>query len=248
MLQNIAALSSLKHPVYPLISKEIATSSIAVQFLDYLDTQLTRLNRNKLLAVSIIICNILPNLEDHSQIPKLLTNNFIRQTLQYFRNHYNNNHDEEFQTGMMKFFDSLGNCLKNDQIERKIKVTVLKTLLFYPGTFMIENITKSRILQQIVNGLNVEGVKKLGKLYKEVIIAKKEKIVEENVTEPWLNAERVYAAQLLVKLLSHPSMQNEIEWKTECLKLLMNLSIIRHSRYTNVGAELAGMYYFQFTL
>lgn len=112
--------------------------------------------------------------------------------------------------------------------------------MFYPGSFMFENITKSKILQQISRGLDSDGVKKLSKIYRDVIIAKKEKIVGVEATESWINSERIYASQLLTKLFSYPLMQNELDWKLDNLKFLMNIGIIKHDHYASVGNELAG--------
>lgn len=134
-------------------------------------------------------------------------------------------------------FTSILNALKKEEVKSKTKINVLTKLLFSPGTFIFEKITRSKLAQQITALLDADGVKELALLYREVILAEKVKGTND---QSWWNKDRVYAAQLLVKLLSHSTMQSENEWRTEQLQFLLGLSIINDNQHSNVGMSLSG--------
>ncbi|KAK4878297.1 hypothetical protein RN001_010803 [Aquatica leii] len=190
------------------------------------------------MAASLLIRNVLVHVKDVTNIPALLPDNFIRQILHHYRNNRTNTKDEEFHDEMTNFFDCLCKSLQRDQVDVKTKINVLKKIIFYPGSFMFENVTKSKNVQKLIRILDKEGVKKLSSLYRDVLITKKEKIVAPNVTEQWLNSERIYSAQLLAKLLTSPLVQDETQWKIKNLKLFIDVGICKH-KYDNVGTELA---------
>ncbi|KAF5294318.1 hypothetical protein FQR65_LT10771 [Abscondita terminalis] len=237
---NITTVSSLNHYFYPLLGETIATSDFDLSFAKELDRQLVRYNRNRLMAASLIIRTILARTPDASKIPDLIPDQFVAQILHHHRNNrVNNKNDDEFHKEIANFFDDLTKRLQADAIDAKIKIGALKKFIFYPGSFMFESVTKTKNVQKIVRTLDKEGVKKLSALYRNVLVMKKEKMIGANATEPWLNSERIYSAQLLAKLLGLPLMQNDIKWKVKNLKLLMDVSLLRN-KYTNVGVELAG--------
>lgn len=139
--------------------------------------------------------------------------------------------------------------LKRAEVSSEIKFEVLERLLFYPGSLIFEKTTKSRLVQQITLLLDVEGVKKLASVYRDVVLGVKR---QHESTEAWWNNDRLYAAQLLVKLLGHSAVLGENEWRIEQLQFLMELSLIRMENGVQVGGELAGkcffLYFMEFTL
>lgn len=228
---------SLKHPVYEEFAKAVASSQLLIPFITEMDISLTRPNRNKQILATVILKYICDNLSDPSLLPDLLSRNFIQQTLGYFQMLKGKQKDDEYQQKAHELFNSILNLLKKEDTKSKTKIEALEKLLFWPGTFIFEKITRSKLAQQITALLDAEGVKKLAALYQEVVLAEK---LKANTNDTWWNKDRVYAAQLLVKLLSHPSIQTEREWRTEQLKFLLNLTIINNNRYLNVGTTLAG--------
>ncbi|KAK5638318.1 hypothetical protein RI129_012613 [Pyrocoelia pectoralis] len=233
---NPSSFSMLKHFLYPLLAETLATTNHELIFVAELDRQLLRSNRIKLMAASLIVRHLLTSCQDSTIIPNLLSENFIKQLLQYYRNRTNRN-DPEFQDEIASLFDSLCKSLQRDTVDVKTKLKVIKKLIFHPGSFMFENVTKSKNIQKLVRILDKESVKKLGGLYRDVLIMKREKVCE-NKMESWLNSERIYAAQLLAKLLILPVVQTETSWKVKNLRLLMDVAVLRN-KYTNVGIELA---------
>lgn len=202
-----------------------------------MDNALFRPNRNKQILVTIVLTHICNNLTNAALLPDLLLKNFIQQTLGYFRMLKGKQKDDEYQQKTQELFASILNVLKKEDVTSKTKVKVLKKLLFSPGPFIFEKITRSKLAQQITALLDAEGVKKLATLYREVVLGEKAK---ESTDQSWWNKDRVYAAQLLVKLLGHPSVQAEVQWRTEQLQFLVNLTIIEDEQRSNVGAGLSG--------
>lgn len=234
LLQTIPRLSSLKHPFYSIISKEIATSDLLYEFTEQLDTQLTTRNRNKLIAAIQIYMNILDFILKTAHIPSLLTKNFVQHTLSYFKNVRN---DEDFRKIVHQFFDKLVTTVKKDGVKSKTKIAVLRKLLFFPGTFIFEKITKSKVIQLITASLDEDGVKNLATLYRGVVSGTEH---IDSQDEHWLNNDRLYAAHLLVKMLNLPAVKDDNTWKVEQLCFLMNLGLFRDPDGCNVGSELAG--------
>lgn len=205
-----------------------------------MDKTLHKPNRNKLLIVIKIYSIILQNIQNPSSIPDILTKNFIQQTLNYFKTFKGKDKDTEFQQSINKFFDTLLEAVKKEDVKSGTKIEVLRRLLFYPGTFIFEKITRSKVVQQITSSLDNGGVKMLCALY-DGVIRGTEKIDSANAqNENWLNNDRLYAAHLLIKLLNNAVVKNENEWKMEKLTVLMHLGLLKTENGVNIGSELAG--------
>lgn len=217
----------------------MSKSELLQQFFLALDAHLTKPNRNKHLVFAVLFANILDNLEDFSTIPDLLTENFVKQTINYFKSFTKNRKDMEFQKYMHEFFEKLLETLKKPTVSTIIKIDVLKRLLFYPGTFIFEKITRSKIIQHITLTFDVEGVKELSDVYSDVVTGNLRIDIGPNTNETWLNNDRLYAAHMLVKLLHLPVVQKENDWKADKLGFLMNLSLVKKGGISNIGVELA---------
>ncbi|KAJ8931338.1 hypothetical protein NQ314_015747 [Rhamnusium bicolor] len=239
VLMTIPRMTALKHPIYEIISKQLAQSEHLSAFLGELDKNLERPNRNKQLIAIKIFSIILKNIKEMPVLPDLLTKNFVRQTLNYFKTFTGKEKDPEFQQSMHKFFETLLDAIKSEEVTSKTKIAVLKKLLFYPGTFIFEKVTRSKIIQQITSTLNKEGVTKLATVYKGVVKGTEKIDSENSLNENWLNNDRLYATHLLIKLLNHTAVKNENDWKVEQLGFLMNLGLLKPENGINIGCELA---------
>lgn len=237
-LQNIPRVTALKHPIFEIVTKAITEANLILPFFEELDNKLSRSNRNRFFLITTLLNNILPNLEDVTIIPNLFTKNYLQQLINTYKTNVGRSKDKEFQVITQKLFETLLNTLKQDHVKDKLKIKVIKRLLFYPGTFIFEKVTKSKLIQNITGCLKNEGVRKLGTIYREVVLATKDKVMNENTSERWWNMDRVYASHLLVKLINHPAIQEDKEWKIEQLLFLMQLGLLTHD-FENVGIELA---------
>lgn len=221
-----------------IISPELLSS-----FFNELDKHLKTPNRNRLLVFLTILTNTLINISENNKpldnIESLLTGNLITQMLGYFRTFKGKQRDKDYHEAVQKLFDTLLGLFRKETAKSDVKIGVIKKLLFDPGTFVFEKVTKSKIVQQITSTLDVEGVKNLGSVYRSVTEGS-EKINTENESETWLNNDRLYSAHLLIKLLSLPTMKGENDWKAEQLEFLLRISLFRNAETANVGRELAG--------
>lgn len=229
------SITNLQHPIYELFSKSLVASPHLTKFLTLIDSNLARKHRNKQIISTIILKYILNNLTDSALIPEVLLPNFVRNTLNYFKEFTGKQRDDEYQKAAREFFESILNSLKREEVPSEIKLGVLEKLLFNPGTFHFEKVTKSRLPQQILTLLDTESIMKFADSYREVILGTKAK------GNSWFNSDRLYAAQMLVKLFNYPQMQTENKWKLEQLIFLLNLCIVRNEEYSNIGSDLLGM-------
>lgn len=229
----------MKHPVYEEFSKEIAISTNLNIFLNEIDQTLLKFQRNKHLLATIILKHITNHLADFSVIPQLLTHNYLKQTLNYFKTLKAKQQDIEFQQETHQFFNTLLDVLKKD-VPGNVKFELLERLLFYPGSLIFEKTTKSKLVQQITLLLDIDGVKKLASVYRDVVLGERR---QHESTDAWWNNDRLYAAQLLVKLLGHSAVLGDNVWRIEQLEFLMELSLIRKENGVKIGTELAGKNY-----
>lgn len=241
ILMAIPRISYIKHPIYDLVLKEIDTKLIH-SFFEALDNHLKTPNRNRLMIFIRILTNAFLDLKDKDKkyfihIPNFFTNNFIIQLLGYFRTLNQKQKDPEYVQLVHHLFDAVVNLMKIEEISFNVKVLLIRKLLFNPGTFVFEKITKSKLIQQIIFTMDSEGIKSLALLYKNIIKGS-EKIDSENDSERWVNNDRLYSVHLLIKLLNLPGMKSENQWKVEQLIFLMELAFFRETD-SNVGRELA---------
>lgn len=237
---------SLKHPIYSEFSQQIAQAANLPAFLNALDETLYKFHRNKHLITTVILSEIVRNLTNFTVIPQLLTHNYLKQTLAHFKTFKPKQQDIKFQQYTHAFFNTLVEVLKKPEITSEIKFNVLERLLFYPGSLIFEKTTKSRLIQQITLLLDVQGVKELGMVYRGVVVGEKRPNVS---TDTWWNNDRLYAAQLLVKLLGHAAVLGENEWRCEQLQFLMELSLLRmDNNGVQIGVELAGECFLKISL
>lgn len=225
------------------MTPSIINPELLSNFFNELDKHLKTPNRNRLLVFLTILTNTLINISENNKpldnIESLLTGNLITQMLGYFRTFKGKQRDKDYHDAVQKLFDTLLALFRKETAKSDVKIGVIKKLLFDPGTFVFEKVTKSKIVQQITSTLDVEGVKNLGSVYRRVTEGS-EKINTENESETWLNNDRLYSAHLLIKLLSFPVMKGENDWKAEQLEFLLRISLFRDAETANVGRELAG--------
>ncbi|CAG9861313.1 unnamed protein product [Phyllotreta striolata] len=238
ILTIIPRLATLQHPVYDIIGAEAANSGKLAEFLEHIDACLDIPNRNKLFLVTKLLTVILENLQDRTQIPTVLNKNFIHQTLTYYKSLKGKSDDVEYGKISKTFLDALIDATKENNVESDTKISILKKLLFSPGTFIIEKITHSKVIQNITLNLNVDGVKKLAKVYKNVIEGKEVIDNQYGHRDLWSNNDKLYATHLLIKLLNHKATKDDNQWKVEQLIFIMELSILKENN-VQIGVELA---------
>lgn len=138
---------------------------------------------------------LLQVITNKSTIPALLSPNFLKYMLKRFSNNAKHKIDE-VAVGFRKAFTQLVTVFGKD-VKAKLHIAVIKRLILYPGDLLIEKITSTKVLQMLTNNLNADGVRKLSNLYREIAANTKFKEKLNSEPEPWTNAERTYAIQML---------------------------------------------------
>ncbi|XP_013167683.1 PREDICTED: myb-binding protein 1A-like protein [Papilio xuthus] len=246
--------SSIHHPIYKEIGRQIAKSSHLVQFwVTGIDSQLTKHNRNRELVCISLLTTILQNLDDNVEvIPELLSTNFFKlfmdwfkglQTASKIRNKRDNEDDNKIMIKNEKeLLNALAKSLKSDKVTSKVRVETLKKLLFNPGEINFSEVTGTSIIKSIAADLDSDGVKKIAKLLKNVLMNTSKKTIKEDVERNWYNNERVKAAELLSFLVSHDAIKDDTEFKITNMKLLMCFGFFKigGDETVAVSGELAG--------
>ncbi|CAB3246386.1 unnamed protein product [Arctia plantaginis] len=225
--------NSVGHPIYKEIAIKIANSShLQLFWTSGIDSQLVKHNRNRELVAVNILTTILTNIhENYEVIPELISRNFFKlfmdwfkglQTASKIRSKRDNEDDNKLMIKKQKeLLNALCKALKSEKVDNTVRVEVLKKLLFTPGEINFTEITGTTIVKSIIADLNKDGVKKMAKLFKGVLLNTSKKSIKEDVERNWYNNERVKAAELLSYLVSHESVKDDTEFKLTYMKLLM---------------------------
>lgn len=241
-MQKLADVKALKQPAYRVIAQIIGQSKLLPTFLTCLDAQLLKFNRNRLFIASIILRNILPNIKDSEQIPSLLTDNFVRKLVEHYENKKWKS-DSELTAELKDTFKTLIDSLAKEETSSLVKMNVIKKLIFYPGTLTFETMTEIRVLQNLVPTLDLQGIKSLSKLLKEIVFDLSQ-AADKDGKRAWSNAEKTYALQMLVKLLSHSKIKDDVSFRAEHTKLFMDLGFLKNTKTALISGKLLHKHFF----
>ncbi|XP_065171118.1 myb-binding protein 1A [Atheta coriaria] len=223
-----------EHPIYPYIGKKLASVTYLPKILNQLDVNFENFTNVKHQVLAVLLRNIVINLEEHRHMPSVFGKNFLFETVRHFKATTIKQQDE-IKVEVINLLNATAAWAKKPEVSSDIKVKVMEKLMFYPGIFIFEKITGNKVLQSITATLDVDGVKTLCDIYKGVMLAELTKQRDERTTENWLNLDRVYAAQLIVKLINHSAARTEHDWKVEQLQLLMEVALLRRP---GIGVDL----------
>lgn len=246
---------ALGHPIYKEIGIEIANSPNLQQFWTLgIDSQLTKHNRNRELVAVNILTTILNNIkQDTDIIPELLSRNFFKLFMDWFKGlqtaskvRYKRDNEDDNKIMIKKqkeMLNALAKALKSDTVTPYLRLEVLKKLLFNPGEINFTEITGTAIVKSTIADLNRDGVRKLAKMLKGVLLNTTKKVIKEEVERNWYNNERVKAAELLSYLVSHETVKDDTDFKLNYMKLLMCFGFFKISGDENVAisTDLSGV-------
>ncbi|XP_041971652.1 uncharacterized protein LOC121727737 [Aricia agestis] len=245
-------LQTSGHPIYAQIGKDVATCPQLVSLWTKIDSYLVKHNRNRELAALNILNAILNNLQNGSALPTLLGDNLLKLLMDWFKGLQtaskirNKKDDEDDHRIMVKkgkeVLVSLTKALKLPSVDNHIRVIVLKKLLLSPGEINFTEISGSSVIKTLIADLDIEGLKKMSKIFKKILLNTSQKSVKENVERKWYNNERVKAAELLSYIVCHEKVKDDIEFKISNMQLLMCLAFFKTGGddHIAVSSELAG--------
>lgn len=167
------------------------------------------------------------------------------QTASKIRNKRDNEDDHKIMIKKEKeLLNALAKALKSEQVTSKVRIEVLKKLLLNPGEMNFTEITGTSIVKATIADLDKDGVKKMAKLFKGVLLNTSKKAIKENVERNWYNNERVKAAELLSYLVSHETVKDDTEFRLTYMKILMCFGFFKIGGDENVqvSSELSGKF------
>ncbi|XP_034828247.1 myb-binding protein 1A-like protein [Maniola hyperantus] len=245
--------NSVSHPIYKEIGVQIAKSPHIQLFWNKIDGYLVKHNRNRELVSLNILNSILLNLQENVEvIPDLLSDNFFKLFMDWFKglqtaSKIRNKRDDEDDNKIMitkqkEVLLALTKALKNMSVDSKIRVATLKKLLFHPGEINFTEITGSTVVKSIIADLDADGLKKIAKVLKKVLLNTSKKVVKENIERNWYNNEKVKASELISFIVSHEAVKDDTDFKITYMQLLMCFGFFKIGGDDNVAvsSELAG--------
>ncbi|XP_054014556.1 myb-binding protein 1A-like [Hylaeus anthracinus] len=223
------------HPVFKLFCENL-TAELIIDFWTYIDQKFTKPSRiDEYLAVKLLKL-LLSSTMDKSVLPLLLSPNYMQYILKKFSNSKRHEKDE-ILLAFKEILQLLVSITSSSDTKPKTQYAVLKKLLLYPGDLMIEKKTGVKVIQIITGSMNLEGIKKVSKLYRDIIentIPKEKSDVKSESF--WTNAERIYAAHLLTRFMGHSATLMDQKWRLSQLKFLFTHGLCEMA---NVGVDLA---------
>lgn len=142
-----------------------------------------------------------------------------------------------------ELLNSLAKILQAENVTSKTRLEVLKKLLFNPGEINFTEITGTSIIKSTISALDKDGIKKMAKSLKGVLLNTTRKQIKQDIERNWYNNERVKAAELLSYLVSHESVKDDTDFKLNYMKLLMCFGFFKIGGDDNVAvsSDLSGM-------
>lgn len=231
LLMESPVHSAAQHPVYEEFCRQLTESEYLISFWETgIDSQLSKTtNKRMTLAVEMMIY-ILKHLKDTTVIPHLLTSNFMMSVVKSFSGKKSENLLLE---KMQHLLDIMIKLL--EEATDKCRIAVIKKILFYPGDLFFEKHSGTKTVQLISKQLNTEGVKKLAKIYRHILDGSSSRKSGPNETDqqPWTGWERLYAAQMMTRLMGHRAVQEEMDWKVKQLQFFINIGLFNMSPSEN---------------
>ncbi|KOC64165.1 Myb-binding protein 1A [Habropoda laboriosa] len=227
------------HPIFKLFCENLISNDLIIDFWTHVDQKFIKPSKtDEYLAIQILKF-ILSNTIDKSVLPLLLSPNYVQHMLKKFSGSKHNNKDEVL-LGFKEVLNLLVSITNNDDTKLKIQIAVLKKLILCPGDLMIEKKIGTKIIQTLTGHLNLDGIKKVSKIYRDIIANGIPKKKSNTKTESfWTNAERMYAAHLLTRLMGCPKTLTDREWRLDQLKFLFVYGLCE---MPNVGIDLASQF------
>ncbi|XP_076618481.1 MYB binding protein 1a isoform X1 [Colletes latitarsis] len=236
VLMDLPKVILCHHPVYKLFCENLTSAELVTDFWSCVDQKFTKPTKIDEYMAVIILKLILSNSMDKSVLPSLLSPNYMQHMLKKFSGSKRHNKDE-ILSKFKEVLHLLVSATNSNDTNSKTQYAVLKKLILYPGDLMIEKKTGIKVIQIITGNLNLDSIKKVSKLYRDIIENKMPKEKSNMNTESfWTNAERIYAAHLLTRLMGHSATFVDQKWRLSQLKFLFTHGLCEMS---NVGVDLA---------
>ncbi|KAK9297581.1 hypothetical protein QLX08_008798 [Tetragonisca angustula] len=238
VLLDVPRIVLCHHPIFKLFCENLMSTELTIIFWTHIDEKFAKPSKTDEYVAIQILKFILSNIVDKSILPLLLSPNYMQHMLKKCSGpkHHNN----EVLLGFKEVLNLLTSATNSDNTKLKIQIAVLKKLILYPGDLMIEKKTGTKIIQMLTGNLNLDGIKKVSKIYRGIM----ENTISRDKSNDkaksfWTNAERIYAAHLLTRLMGNSKTFVDREWRLDQLKCLFAYGLCE---MPNVGIDLASQF------
>ena len=211
ILWNNKKPNAINHPFYEFFMRQIVKMKLLKPFWTHVDEVLSSSSKQIELVTIHSAVSIIKNLEDKpKEVIKILTTNFLKMLS---TNGSKSIRDEEAQEMYTEFYELLDKRFQS--LESKAKLQVIKTFI-QTGSLTVEKNSVKKIITNLINSLELEGLH-------SVVIDIKETIVSEKD-----DRERQYATTILQKIITgNKLVASDIQWRIEQLIFLVNLAFFK---------------------
>ncbi|TRY70913.1 hypothetical protein TCAL_07526 [Tigriopus californicus] len=199
------------HPVFPVVLDQVKNKGLLHElWFEHLDSSLVKESSSyKILLGFSVLEKILELDQEPAEMIKYLSPNVVETSLRLLTRLESSPEEDAFIFGVLAKFGAMA----KDKPE--IQEHVLHALLSKSGNIAFDKITGGNVVHQVVTFCNKEAVKEVGSLYRNAVLG------VPNEGREYTAKERVYSAFQLAKLVAHPSIQEDNDWRAETLSFLL---------------------------
>lgn len=224
------SLSAITHPAYDALStflQSVKSKQLVNFWIVEVNETLAAPNKIKEVVTLKMLTDFLSQgTLSPKTINKLLTARFIKMIFSSLKNLRQQKHDvlltfyDEFFAALNLYFDKL----TNDGEDDSEKVEIIKKFILHPGQLLLEKYLSHKVVHQLITKLNKAGVTQMFDLYKQIFLGQLTKNPNDSAMA-WMNIEKQHCAQMMQYIIGQKCIQQDIDWRIEQLKFLLNVSL-----------------------
>lgn len=223
ILWSGTSLMTINHPVYEIFSRSLANSTNLLKFWSKIDKHLVNVTKiNEIITIRVLNGILKCSTRKPEEIAPILSNNLIQMIINRYSNLKQKN-GEIFIEFYKEMFSNMTNYLKKAIELGYGCLSFIKKLILHPGQLNFDRTTSTDLIYSTIMLFNVDELKEFVDLLKSIIVGE----LEKGNGEKWLNAEKLFAAQTIAKLMMHKLIVNDVEWKQELLIFLFKLGFCK---------------------
>jgi DNA polymerase phi len=215
-----------RHPLFPILMGALRDEGLLKTFwIDHVNPFLAKDNGSsyKTLLAFGILSVILEAATDDEPVEEYLTTNVIESALAFLSRIESSSDDDA------KLLQVLGKFCDRAKAKEEMQVPVLKAFLTEPGSVCFDKLTGGALVHKLIMECKPAAVKYVAtSLLRPTVLG-----TTSGNSQP-TTQERVYAAQQLAKLTSHPAMQDDLEWKRDTIKFLLAVTLFKVDKKSKV--------------
>ncbi|XP_055643593.1 uncharacterized protein LOC129779874 [Toxorhynchites rutilus septentrionalis] len=217
LLWDIPNTDTINHPYYDFLIEQLVKQNKMVEFwthgVDPILSDSNSAHKYKDIVALRVFITILNKTENFDDILNILSSAMLEMVLNRVKSF--SQLSEDVRDLYQEAFEALNDIYTKITEESKLKL--FEKLIDSPSSILIEKHANVKIIQNLLNTMDGDSVKKVAIVLKKFIIA-------DDRTDV-LNSERTHAAHLLQKLLTNRHVLSEYEWRIDIVKFFLDLGI-----------------------